>query len=994
MKHSWRLAVTLFTIGLVSLAPAAFAETTVMNVRVGDALTANIGQAGVDTVQAHFSAAQGPLEITARAAQGSDLRVTVLVKDDSGAVVPGTDRSIGWVPGRAVVHYVTLPASGNYYAEFGASSGSGGLWARIAGTASSTQQPPPPTSTTLSGRVSDDLTGDPIAGANVFVDNVLFAVTDANGDYSGDIDPGSYAVRYEASGFDSLTQNVDIMAGTPVVLNIDLLPENPVTVDASVTGSPLPGALLDGVVDVTLPGGYNVNSITWTQKSGVPVGLGTRGAGGTPITLGTETAYKDELIHFLSEPPVGQEDLPPNVQLPEEFHGGLPSRFMVVGINHFALEEAGLIVMEVEVDTDLGIFHEEVEIHTQLPWKVSTGLADVPFGDPVLFHGPEQSTYDWNLVDYPSGSMAALNDATTRNPWFTPDIEGLYEIEVSPENTAAPMKMYIYAGGWEGVIVDQDMDGRPVPDSACTSCHNDIYAADKFTEWRQTGHAEILTDNLNTSTHYGPNCFGCHAVGFDAAAGTGGFSEAGDYQDFLNAGLLNSPGDNWTTMLQQFPEAARLANIQCENCHGPQDSLGHGFGNPPGDPRVSLSSDVCASCHAEPLRHARFQQWQLSGHSNYELAIDEGGSGNCSRCHTANGFLAWLPVLLDNDPNTDPQDSVVVTWSTDETHPQTCATCHDPHAEGTTTGSGSNATVRITDNTPLLAAGFSASDVGRGAICITCHNSRRGLRNDAEWPNYVGTSEAARAPHGSAQSDVLLGQNAYMTTVPSPGGHAEIEDSCVACHMESTPPPDVLSYNQGGTNHTFFAAKTICADCHSGHLTADDVQDSIEFLMHQVGDLIEERWLEIMDAQLALGNEIDVNGDVTIVDINDVTEVVFGEARGRQALAVTVGGMTYGPHRIPDIDVVDPDGGMPGPLVVGSLDGFGSDELMQAGWNFGLFHNDGSLGVHNPFFASDALIAARDSLLGNPVTATSVRSSSDELWRGLRKRFKGANRSR
>ena len=29
-------------------------------------------------------------------------------------------------------------------------------------------------------------------------------------------------------------------------------------------------------------------------------------------------------------------------------------------------------------------------------------------------------------------------------------------------------------------------------------------------------------------------------------------------------------------------------------------------------------------------------------------------------------------------------------------------------------------------NTPLLPAGFQANGVGRGALCITCHNSRNG----------------------------------------------------------------------------------------------------------------------------------------------------------------------------------------------------------------------------------------------------------------------------
>ena len=32
--------------------------------------------------------------------------------------------------------------------------------------------------------------------------------------------------------------------------------------------------------------------------------------------------------------------------------------------------------------------------------------------------------------------------------------------------------------------------------------------------------------------------------------------------------------------------------------------------------------------------------------------------------------------------------------------------------------------------------------------------------------------------------------------------------------MEQTPPPDLLSYNQGGLNHTFYAVIDICGRCH------------------------------------------------------------------------------------------------------------------------------------------------------------------------------------
>jgi hypothetical protein len=544
--------------------------------------------------------------------------------------------------------------------------------------------------------------------------------------------------------------------------------------------------------------------------------------------------------------------------------------------------------------------------------------------------------------------------------------------------------LQVFAGSWRGVIVDQDIDGRPVSDTACTFCHDDLNAPDKFTEWEQTGHAEIFTNNLDTSTHYGDRCFSCHTVGFQAGEGTGGIDEAPDYPDFLDSGLINNPGDNWTETLEQFPDTARLANIQCENCHGPQDSNAHGFGAPIDNPRIDISSDVCATCHGEPLRHARFQQWQLSGHANYELAIDESSSGNCSRCHTGNGFLTWLPVLT-GEVEGDPLDDIDVAWTDDQAHPQTCTTCHDPHAEGTTSGSETNATVRISGDTPDLIAGFKVTDAGRGAICMTCHNSRRGLRNEDTWEDYAGTSESARAPHGSAQTDVLVGQNAYLVDVDDPGGHAEIGDTCVACHMESTPPPDILSYNQGGTNHTFFAAKDICADCHSPHLTAEDVQNSIEHLMDQVQELVEDGWFEVIDELTSTGHTVDLNGDTVITDAADVDAIELTEYRGRQAIVVTLLGEVWGPYRLQDIDVFDS-----GMTDVGALYEFGDDAVLKAGWNWALIHNDGSRGVHNPFFASGSLIAARDAMLGAEPPALPAQQWGS--WTDTRAVKKGSQR--
>jgi hypothetical protein len=721
--------------------------------------------------------------------------------------------------------------------------------------------------------------------------------------------------------------------------------EGQVTVTVDVTGDAVPGATVTATATIEVSDGSEVQSIMWTQAGGADAMLSGIATDTVTVTLGSEMSYRDYLIHVLSEPPIGEDQLPPNVPLPEgEFPGGLQDRFQVVGINPLALEHAGVVTLEAEIVTSSGTYHGEGEIHAHLPWSTAAGIHNVPLDLPVLLHGKSQGHYNW-VMGTPSGSDAMLMDAGSQSPWFTPDVAGRYWVTVMDEESGENVTFSLFAGTWKGIIVAQDDNGRPVADQSCFGCHNDQIAPEYFSDWAQTGHAEIFTNNLNSSGYWGPQCFACHTVGYNPGAMNEGIEESGDYHDWLDAGLVGSPSpDNWTQTLDNFPETARKANIQCENCHGPQNGGGHTQEGM----RVSLSSDVCATCHGEPLRHARFQQWQLSAHANYELAVDEGDSGNCSRCHTGNGFLTWLPVLLGDEPG-DPLDSIDVTWTSDEVHPQTCQTCHDPHNIGTTSGSDPNATVRISGDTPPLIAGFTATDVGRGAICMTCHNTRRGLRNDDTFDDYYLTSEAARAPHGGAQGDVIMGQNAYLVEVGNRGKHSNLEDTCVDCHMEATPPPDDLAYNQGGTNHTFYARNDICGECH-GFESGEEFQAGFEGQMDDLQALIEEGLYNLMSDQIDAGGAIDLNGDALITDIGDVSGIEFGETRGRQAMTVILGnGESVGPTRMTDIDVV--------PAMGDSFALYDAADpiLIKSGWNWNLFHNDGSHGVHNPSFATNTV---------------------------------------
>ncbi len=84
--------------------------------------------------------------------------------------------------------------------------------------------------------------------------------------------------------------------------------------------------------------------------------------------------------------------------------------------------------------------------------------------------------------------------------------------------------------------------------------------------------------------------------------------------------------------------------------------------------------------------------------------------------------------------------------------------------------------------------------------------------------------------------------------------------------MEQTPPPDVLAYNQGGSNHTLHASDEICAKCHGEAFDAEGVQAGVEGALDDLQGLIEEALVSLMGDQIALGNTIDLAGQATVTD--------------------------------------------------------------------------------------------------------------------------------
>jgi hypothetical protein len=186
-----------------------------------------------------------------------------------------------------------------------------------------------------------------------------------------------------------------------------------------------------------------------------------------------------------------------------------------------------------------------------------------------------------------------------------------------------------------------------------------------------------------------------------------------------------------------------------------------------------------------------------------------------------------------------------------------CQTCHDPH--GRTSPDGTAHLVR--NVSPVtLANGTTVSDVGAGALCMNCHQSRR------DAVKYVATTapSAHYGPHSGPQADMLEGTNAYTYGVDIPSSaHVDVvEDTCVTCHMQSiTDPKDPAFTNAGG--HTFKMSYTdakgvkhdsvgACQQCHGKKITSFDfarldydgdhkiegVQTEVQHLMDQLSALL------------------------------------------------------------------------------------------------------------------------------------------------------------
>ena len=81
---------------------------------------------------------------------------------------------------------------------------------------------------TISGKVTDSVTGDPIAGATLTVDGISAATNSSGGYTISDVPAGTYTVKVSADGYQNSSQtDVTVVAGETTIVDFELTPSQP-----------------------------------------------------------------------------------------------------------------------------------------------------------------------------------------------------------------------------------------------------------------------------------------------------------------------------------------------------------------------------------------------------------------------------------------------------------------------------------------------------------------------------------------------------------------------------------------------------------------------------------------------------------------------------------------------------------------------------------------------------------------------------------------------
>lgn len=199
------------------------------------------------------------------------------------------------------------------------------------------------------------------------------------------------------------------------------------------------------------------------------------------------------------------------------------------------------------------------------------------------------------------------------------------------------------------------------------------------------------------------------------------------------------------------------------------------------------SLNGCFSCHGETSFDGALLQakgeWENSFHAS-GLSIDYTNrpGSDCQQCHNHQGFVEYVNTGVETDPIQSTVSAI---------H---CFTCHAPHERG-------DLSLRTVE--PFTLKNGVVFDHGAANLCVNCHHSRTNIATDIAGGDTTRFIPSSRmGPHHGPQGDVLEGTHGFQfagyTYNSSP--HSDVvREGCIGCHMGNPAQHD--GYEIGG--HSF-----------------------------------------------------------------------------------------------------------------------------------------------------------------------------------------------
>ncbi len=480
-------------------------------------------------------------------------------------------------------------------------------------------------------------------------------------------------------------------------------------------------------------------------------------------------------------------------------------------------------------------------------WTLAT--SNKPAGSLAALSPPpiSDSVPLYNTSDRYTGESATPAFQLADRAFFRPDAVGPYTVNATIATAGSGttnLSVTITAATYLGL-------------QTCAACHSGQFsgAPSIFNSYTNTPHASFFARAIDgiESSHYSKNCISCHVLGYDtnSFAVNGGFDDiATEYGWTFPAVLTNG---NWAAM----PTAVQnVANIQCENCHGPgsQHLFSQGVVGNTNAISINYAAGDCAQCHDSMNNHFKNGEWNNSLHAAASRTPSGVSRPQCVRCHTAPGFVGWANaggmaalnqyptnIIWANSSSTNvvAYSAASPTYTTPQNppnttyYPITCQACHDPHSYANPHQLRMGYNITLSDGTVVTNA-------GSGGFCMECHNSRNGsvtsmmAKYPLNQPNWAGG--VGFGTHDSPQADMLEGVNAitYGQSIPSAPHANVISNTCAGCHMQVIASTDPAFTKAGG--HTFKMSYNVtnngvvanvpvayvCTQCH-GTVTDFDI---------------------------------------------------------------------------------------------------------------------------------------------------------------------------